>query len=146
MDQTNGNTDMSFYIKKLENYIQRLHYSLYNRKEYQECSIMNLWIVDFLYNQKGSVFQKDIENEFFINRATASKMLKLMEQKQLIKRISSKNDARLKEIVLEEKGRELQKTAVEIRREVEEKLTKNLTQEEIKIFKTLCIKIIAGLS
>lgn len=140
------NTDMNFYIKKLDNYIQRLHYSLYNRKEYQDCSIMNLWVVDFLYQQDHDVFQKDVEAEFFINRATASKMLKLMEEKKLIQRVPSNDDARLKKIILQDKGMELQKIAVDIRHDVEKTLTKNLTDEEVKIFKLLCIKIIEGLS
>lgn len=140
------NTDMNFYIKKLDNYIQRLHYSLYNRKEYQDISIMNLWVVDFLSNQQDDVFQKDVENEFFINRATASKMLKLMEEKKLIKRVSSAQDARLKKIILDDKGIELQKVAIDIRQEVEERLTQNLTSEEVKTFKLLCMKIIEGLS
>lgn len=140
------NTDMNFYIKKLDNYIQRLHYSLYNRKEYQDISIMNLWVVDFLSNQQDDVFQKDVENEFFINRATASKMLKLMEEKKLIKRVSSAQDARLKKIILDDKGIELQKVAIDIRQEVEERLTQNLTSEELKTFKLLCMKIIEGLS
>lgn len=141
-----SNTDMNFYIKKLDNYIQKLHYALYDRKEYQDCSIMNLWVVDFLANQEDDVFQKDIENEFFINRATASKMLKLMEKKELVKRVSSKDDARLKKVILTKKGINLQKIAVDIRKEVEIKLTENLTAEEIKMFKLLCIKIIEGLS
>lgn len=141
------NTDMNFYIKKLENNIEKIHYALYNRKEYQDCSMMNLWVVDYLYNnQQDDIYQKDIENEFFINRATASKMLKLMEEKKLIKRVSCKNDARLKKVVLQEKGIELRKVAVEIRQEVEEKLTQNLTEDEIRMFKLLCIKIIEGLS
>lgn len=144
--KNSNNTDMSFYVKKLDNYIGRLHYSLYNRKTYQDCSIMNLWVVDFLYHQDDDIYQKDIENEFFVNRATASKMLKLMEEKHLIKRVPSSYDARLKKIVLEEKGIELQKMAMEIRQDVEKKLTDPLTEEEVKIFKSLCIKIIEGLS
>lgn len=134
------NTDMNFYIKKLENYIQKLHYSLFNHKDY---SIMNLWIIDFLYSNEQEIFQKDIENEFFINRATASKMLKLMEEKDLIKRVSSSTDKRLKKIILCDKGMKLQKVAKEIRIEVENKLTENLTEEETKTFKEICIKILS---
>jgi DNA-binding MarR family transcriptional regulator len=104
---------------------------------------MNLWIIDFLYSNEQEIFQKDIENEFFINRATASKMLKLMEEKNLIKRVSSSTDKRLKKIILCDKGMKLQKVAKEIRIEVENKLTENLTEEETKTFKEICIKILS---
>ena len=74
------NTDVSFYVKKLNNHAVRMAHSLYSRKALDECSLMNMWVADFLYNHRGEdVFQKDIEAEFFITRATASKMLTLME-------------------------------------------------------------------
>ena len=68
------NTDVSFYVKKLNNHAVRMAHSLYSRKALDECSLMNMWVADFLYNHRGEdVFQKDIEAEFFITRATASK-------------------------------------------------------------------------
>lgn len=146
MSLNNKNNDMSFYIKKLSNHIEKMHYSLFDRKEYEDCSIMNLWVIDFLYHQDRDVFQKDIENEFFINRATASKMLKLMEEKKLIQRICLESDTRCKKVILTDKGLKLQKIAQEIRKDVENKLTQDLSDEETEMFKLLCIKIMKGLS
>ena len=55
----------------------------------------------FLYCNKDKVIcQKDIEQEFLISRATASKMLQSMEKKELITRKELKEDARLKQILL----------------------------------------------
>lgn len=140
------NTDVSFYVKKLDNHIQRLMYSLYSRRKFQEYSLMNMWVVDFIYNQQDhDVFQKDVEAEFFINRATASKMLKLMEQKQLITRTNMNEDARLKKILLTPKGIELRDVCLQIRREIEDESTKTLTDEETALFKSLCRKIIEGM-
>ena len=60
----------------------------------------------FLYCNKDKVIcQKDIEQEFLISRATASKMLQSMEKKELITRKEIKEDARLKQILLTKKGR-----------------------------------------
>lgn len=140
------NTDISFLNKKLDNHIQRKIHALYNRKEFQECSLMNMWVSDYLFHMELSqtpVFQKDIEAEFFINRATASKMLTLMEKKKLIKRISYASDSRLKQIELEPYGRELQKMCCHIREEIENQLTACLTEEEEKIFKSLYLRILA---
>lgn len=58
----------------------------------------------FLYCNKDKVIcQKDIEQEFLISRATASKMLQSMEKKELITRKELKEDARLKQILLTKK-------------------------------------------
>ena len=143
------NTDVSFYVKKLDNHIQRIIYSLYDRKAFQECSLMNMWVVDFLYHQekKGQdVFQKDVEAEFYINRATASKMLSLMEEKRLILRKSSDKDARLKKIVLLERGYELQRLCRTIREEVERRITRNMSEEEVGHFKALCSRMMGNLN
>lgn len=142
------NTDISFLNKKLDNHIQRKIHSLYNRKEFQECSLMNMWVVDYLFHMELNqipIFQKDIEAEFSINRATASKMLTLMEKKKLIKRTNYASDSRLKQIELEPYGRKLQKMCYHIREEIENQLTACLTEEEAKTFKTIYLHILANM-
>ncbi len=141
-----GNSDIYFLLKNLDNHIQRYTHSLYKRKECQDCSLMNMWISDFLYdNRETEIYQKDIEAEFFINRATASKMLALMEEKQLIRRIVSEKDARLKKMELLPKGYELHEVCVVIREEIENKLTQTLSSEEVEIFRFLCRRMIANM-
>ena len=139
------NSNISFLIKKLDNQIQRKIYALYNRKEFQECSLMNMWVTDYLFDmqqQEKVVFQKDIEAEFSINRATASKMLSLMEKKKLIRRTNHASDSRLKQIELEPWGLELQKLCCYIKEETEKQLTAHLTKEETELFKDLCFRMI----
>ena len=106
---------------------------------------MNMWVTDYLFDmqqQERIIYQKDIEAEFSINRATASKMLSLMEKKQLIRRTSDANDSRLKQIELEPRGLELQKLCRHIRKELEAQLTDGLTEEETALFKSLCLRMI----
>lgn len=58
--ESRANNDVSFFVKRLENHIQRYAHSLYDRREFQECSLMNMYVVDFLSNQGGrEVFQKE---------------------------------------------------------------------------------------
>ena len=46
-------------------------------QELNECSLSSLFVLDFLYAHRDQrLCQRDIEDEFFINRATASKMLR----------------------------------------------------------------------
>ncbi|TPR18289.1 MarR family winged helix-turn-helix transcriptional regulator [Apilactobacillus timberlakei] len=66
-------------------------------------------IIDFInINKQKEIFQKDIEEEFYIQRSTASVLLKRMENKQLIKRIPSSMDARKKQVILTDKSLKLQ--------------------------------------
>ncbi len=137
------NDDVCFYIKKLDNHILKNLHSLFHRKELKECSLMNMWITDFLYDQGGSaVYQKDIEAEFAINRSTASKMLTLMEEKELIRRTVSETDARLKRIELLPAGLHLRELYKSIQKENEQKLTSALSAEELLTFKSLCRKML----
>lgn len=139
-----GNNDISFLLKNLDNHIQRYLHSFYKRKDFQDCSLMNMWVSDFLYdNCENEIYQKDIEAEFFINRATASKMLSLMEEKQIIERISSEKDARMKRIKLLSKGVALHELCIQVRAELERKLTEALSPQEIEQFRMLCRKMIA---
>lgn len=140
------NTDLSFYIHKLSNHTDRISHAIYNRKELNECSLTSLFVLDFLYAHRDQrLCQRDIEDEFFINRATASKMLRLMEEKQLIRRTVSDEDKRSKTIELLEKGLELQCKCGAIRQETEEALGEALTPREIEQFKAICRKMLAHL-
>lgn len=140
------NTDLSFYIHKLNNHTDRISHAIYNRKELSECSLTSLFVLDFLYiHRDQTLCQRDIEDEFFINRATASKMLRLMEEKQLIRRTVSDTDKRSKNIELLEKGLELQRKCGAIRQGTEEMLAEALTPEEVAQFKAICRKMLAHL-
>ena len=139
-------TDTVSLIKKMDNHIQRYLHSLYNRKEFQDCSLMNMWVSDFLYdNRDREIYQKDVEKEFFINRATASKMLSLMEEKHLIRRTEATEDARLKRIELLPQGYELHELCISIRSQMESKLTKDISKEDLRLFKTICKQMIANI-
>lgn len=143
---TPRNDDVSFYSKKLANYFERLGYQLFREETFQDCSVGNLWVVDFLADHEDrELFQRDVETEFFISRATASKMLTLMEEKKLIRRTPAAGDGRLKRIELLPRGRELRALSLSIRAETERRATANLSGEEVAVFKRLCRKILAGL-
>ena len=86
-----------------------------------------------------------MEAEFGINRATASKMLALMEEKGLIRRTSLEADGRYKSIELEPEGLKLQKLGHQIHAEVEHCLSRSLTGEEAELFRVLCGKMIRSL-
>ena len=87
-------------------------------------------------NSNKEIYQKDIEKRFSIRRSTATEILNLMEKRNLIKRIPSKIDKRINIIEITEEGIKLEKVGKEKIKELEKKMTKDLTKEEKKRINT----------
>lgn len=58
-------------------------------------------------NDDHAIYQRNIEAEFEIRRSSVTSILQLMERNGLIIRHSVENDGRLKQIVLTEKGKQI---------------------------------------
>jgi len=85
--------------------------------------------------QEKEVFQKDLEAAFSISGATATNILKVMEKDGLIRREAVPSDARLKKLVLTEKGIAFDNAARENIVRLEEGMKKGFTEEELTIFR-----------
>ena len=99
-----------YKIRLLHNQIQKHMEYRKAQNEYDCCDLtrMQRFTLGFLnHNSEREIYQKDIEAEFAISRATASNMLAVMERKGLIKRESVEHDARLKKIVLTERAKRM---------------------------------------
>ncbi|MEK4948449.1 MAG: MarR family transcriptional regulator [Carnobacterium inhibens] len=101
----------------------------------EQCTKVQGMIIAFLGSHKEKdVFQKDIETKFSMRRSTTSTMLKSMEEKGFIERISSEKDARVKKLQLSETGKSMvEEVNSEIQR-IEKLLTNGLTEEEMDQF------------
>lgn len=91
-------------------------------------------ILDFLLTQTSEIYSRDIENEFRLRRATVSGYLIAMEERGMVIRLDVLEDKRLKKIVLTEKAIAIGEQLNESIRENETKLTKGLTDIEVKEF------------
>jgi len=134
---------ITFSVKRLSNNINRLLdsypiQSIDMQLTGRQCGIIN-YIGDRFTNQ--DIFQKDIESEFNIRRSTATGILQIMEKNGLIKRESLTCDARLKRIILTQKGINTKTEVEQKMNKAEAKVTKNLTTEEIDIFYEIIDKI-----
>lgn len=91
-------------------------------------------IIGFLYKEsfKRDIFQKDIEEEFEIRRSSVTNILQLMDKNGYIKRISVAEDARLKKIVLTDKGLEVQQAVVKVLEEAEDSLRAVYSEQELE--------------
>lgn len=100
-------------------------------------------ILGFIYHNsdKKDIFQKDIEEELDIRRSSVTSVLQLMEKNGHIRRVSVSEDARLKKIILTEKGLEIQRNVYASIVKFEQSLRDELTQDEANILVSLIDKL-----
>lgn len=96
-------------------------------------------ILGFIYchSDKRDIFQRDIEEELEIRRSSATSVLQLMEKNGLLQRVSVSEDARLKKIILTEKGMEIQRNVYDSIVKFEKNLIDELSEAELVILVTL---------
>lgn len=88
------------------------------------------------------IYAKDLYNEFRVKRSTMTSILNNLEKKEYIKRVNVKEDARLKKIVLLEKGVSEISSFIEKRDGLEKKLVHNFTDKEMEDLNYLLDKMI----
>ncbi len=106
-------------------------------------TVSQAYVIDFISNEgeDREIFQKDLEKEFDLKRSSISLMLNNMEKSDLIIRVPVAEDARLKKIILTEKSMKLYENISTAIDSVENKLSENITLEEIKAFQRVLDKI-----
>lgn len=101
----------------------------------------NGFIIMYLAKAKHPVYQKDIELEFGITRSTASKVLTLMEKKDLITRQNVESDARLRQILLTPKAFDLTKKVLSQMDAFEKGLLKGFSDDEVNTLISLLKRV-----
>lgn len=93
-------------------------------------------------NEEGSdVYQKNIETEFKISRASVTSLLNTLEKNGYVQRSRVKGDARLKKIVLTEKTRLKEERNHTMLNDFEKLLAKDMTEQEVGLLIKLLNKI-----
>jgi len=94
-------------------------------------------IIDYLsYFEKNGVLktQRDIEKYFYLSKSTASDALNYLEENEYIKRVTDNLDQRKKNIVLLDKGKELNLYNMTKFKEVENNLLNKLSKKDQEKF------------
>ncbi|WP_026888750.1 MarR family winged helix-turn-helix transcriptional regulator [Clostridium beijerinckii] len=125
--------------KKLSMLSKRIHRRIDKEASQYGVTGVQARILGFIYHKsdKKDIFQKDIEEELDIRRSSVTSVLQLMEKNGHIKRISVLEDARLKKIVLTEKGMEIQRNVYEFILRIEKSLRDELNEDEFNILVSL---------
>lgn len=124
-------------IRILSHQIHRWIENSPNKKKIDSVTGANAWIIGYISDKTKNnedVFQKDLEKNFEITRSTASKVVNLMVEKGMVERQSVPWDARLKKLILTDKGREIDELMLEDFSVVEETLSKGFSEQELEQF------------
>ena len=133
-------------IRRVDNLIFRKINQFSRENEVEQATPMHGWIIEYLYRHPDTpVFQRDIEREFSITRSTVTNILQLMERKGYIERRSVPQDARLKQLVLTEKGRQFHENTMLALHQTDEYVASLLTEEENTELLRLLNKLYLGL-
>ncbi len=92
---------------------------------------MHGYVIGFLSEAEGDVFQKDVERAFDIRRSTATKILNLMEENGMLIKVPVAHDARLKKLVVTDDAKKLY---AEMKKEfaaIEAAMCRNISAEQI---------------
>ena len=107
----------------------------------------NGWILSYLISRDGEdIFQRDLEEQFQVRRATVSKIINLMVNKGLIERAPVPQDARLKKLVVTQKGKTLHECTLANVAAMEKMLINGIPQEKLDIFFEVCDMIKKNIS
>lgn len=124
-------------VRILSHQIHRWIENSPNKKKIDSCTGTNAWIIGYISDKTDEhvdVYQKDLERCFEITRSTASKVVNLMVEKGMIERQSVPWDARLKKLVLTDRGREIHNLMEDDFSVVEQTLSQGFSEEELARF------------
>lgn len=125
---------VGFEIRTLSNLIYRKINQMVVEEE-ETLTAHQDWVLRFLLdNPDSDIVQRDIEKRFSIRRSTASHMLQLMEKNGYIIRVSVPQDARMKKLVITEKGREACERMRERLQRFEVLFQEGISEEDMEVF------------
>ncbi len=133
-------------LRILNNLVRRRIDNSCTKKQIDDMTGTNGWIIAYIdRNADRPVYQRDLEREFGITRSTASKVVILMEKKGFIRHESAPHDARLKQLLLTERSREIVSMMEADSQRTEKKLTDGFTEAELETLRDYIDRMIKNM-
>ena len=134
---------IGFVVKTLSNQVKRQIDIGVSKCDIDGVTGMQCWVIGYLCDNadKKDIFQKDVEAQFNIRRSTTTVILQLMEKNGLVTRESVAYDARLKKLILTQKALGIHRKIEAQINLVEQRIAKDLSEEEIEKFFEIVSKI-----
>lgn len=124
---------VGFEVKKISNLIKKRIDSLS-----RETGLTGFqgYLMGFLIREgsKRDIFQRDVEKHMEISRASVTSVLQLLEKNGFIQRVSVENDARLKKIVVTEKGIQADRFIKDQLDQLDVNLVDGIPKEDMQVF------------
>lgn len=100
-------------------------------------------ILHFIIGESESrdIFQRDIEEVFNLRRSSATGILQSLEKNGLIIRENVIHDARLKKIIVTDKGNQMKEQVIKDIEELELKIMKNISEKDMEHFLVIIKKM-----
>lgn len=104
------------------------------------------WFLAEIWHSGGCLYQKDLEKKFKIQRSTIAEILKSMEKKDLILRVTSQSDKRSKKIELTKKAIAICQKEDQMIKKTEERLIRGLSKDELNTFYAILYKVLGNIT
>ncbi len=142
------NKCLLFEIKNLHIAITKKMCNIMKENKYiNPPSPLQAKILDYLIKHSNEeVYQKDLEEVFNVSRATISETLQTMEKNEIVERIVSTKDARVKQIKLTENSKKRYKEMQKNIKIINKNLVENISDEELEIFSSVIQKMIKNMN
>ncbi len=134
---------MARSVSALSNKIRRRMDALSGKTPYSGAQSRALHYI--LANQDIELYQKDIEAVFGLRPPSATSLLKKMEENGLIRRETSKEDARLKRIIPTEQAQECREQVLKDLENLERDLVNGISAEDLNVFYSVLQKMIENI-
>lgn len=124
---------LAFKLRNLQNQIKAIIRNTVPCSPKAPQSQLQGGILGYLYHhQEQPVYQRDIEKEFRVSRATATNTLQVMEKNGLIVRKALDRDARLKRILMTEEAMQSHRQVEEHMERLEQRMIQGLSTREVE--------------
>ena len=141
-DETQINNQAGVEIHRTEHMMSRKLEAKVKEQGIDEVTLTHGWIIRFLYeNRDRDIYQKDIEKYFLVGRSTVANSIKLMEKRGVVRREFVECDARLKKVILTEKGMQAHETIEAVIEGLNASLLDGIEEEDAKVFLKVIRKI-----
>lgn len=131
-----GNREVGLELQCLHHLMRRRADALLADCGLQDITRMQSFVIHFLREnqERGDLFQRDVEKQFNIRRATATGILQVMEREGLLRREPVDYDARLKKLILTPEAIELDENILRSIQSAERQMMAGILPEELEVF------------
>jgi len=99
------------------------------------------WAVMSYLNNEDGLYQKQIADFLYKDKPTITRILDLLEKRNLIIRLSDDKDRRKFKIYLTQDGKDTVRQLIPVANEVQEKINENISPQELEALKNTLYKI-----